>query len=159
MEHMEGKHAMERNQGMKGVPVAFFLKSLLFSYILTGALLALLAFLLYWFGLGERVVSIAIIAIYVVATFFSGFVAGKRMESRRFFWGLLMGSLYFAVLTGCLRIAKESVFTGLNNISTYSVTDNGFDKYFGFTDAEVRRLLEAYHLSDSYQTIRDWYDG
>ncbi len=68
-------------------------------------------------------------------------------------------SLYFAVLTGCLRIAKESVFTGLNNISTYSVTDNGFDKYFGFTDAEVRRLLEAYHLSDSYQTIRDWYDG
>ena len=78
VEHMEGKHAMERNQGMKGVPVAFFLKSLLFSYILTGALLALLAFLLYRFGLGERVVSIAIIAIYVVATFFSGLRADYK---------------------------------------------------------------------------------
>ena len=96
VEHMEGKHAMERNQGMKGVPVAFFLKSLLFSYILTGALLALLAFLLYRFGLGERVVSIAIIAIYVVATFFSGFVAGKRMESRRFFLGAFDGGRLFS---------------------------------------------------------------
>lgn len=98
VEHMEGRHSGERKQGVGGFPVAFFLKSLLFSYILTGALLAILAFALYRFGLGEKVVSIAIIAIYVVATFFAGFVAGKRMESRRFLWGLVMGCAYFLVL-------------------------------------------------------------
>lgn len=76
----------------------FLLKTLLFSYILTGALLALLAFLLFKLGLNERVVSVAIIAIYVGATFFAGLVAGKRMKSRKFLWGLLMGSAYFIVL-------------------------------------------------------------
>ena len=126
VEHMEGKHAMERNQGMKGVPVAFFLKSLLFSYILTGALLALLAFLLYRFGLGERVVSIAIIAIYVVATFFSGFVAGKRMESRRFFWGLLMGSAYFLVLAVVsLAVGKGDVQVGKSFFTTLALCAGG----------------------------------
>ena len=80
------------------IPVGFLLKTLLFSYILTAVLLALLAFLLYKLGLNEKIVSIAIIVIYVAATFFGGFVTGKRMGNRRFFWGLLMGAAYFLVL-------------------------------------------------------------
>ena len=120
MEHME------RNQGMKGVPVAFLLKSLLFSYILTGLLLALLAFLLYRFGLGERTVSIAIIGIYVVATFFAGFVAGKRMESRRFFWGLLMGGAYFLVLAVVsLAVGKGDVQVGRSFFTTLALCAGG----------------------------------
>ena len=68
-------------------------------------------------------------------------------------------SLQFAVLTGCMRIAKESIFTGLNNLRVLSITDVRFDEYFGFTDREVRDLLEYYELSDHYETIREWYDG
>ena len=68
-------------------------------------------------------------------------------------------SLYFAVMTGCLRVAKESIFTGLNNIKVLSVTDVRFDEYFGFTDSEVRELLDYYGLSRHYETIREWYDG
>lgn len=63
-------------------------------------------------------------------------------------------NLKFAVLTGCLRVAKESIFTGLNNMKILSVTDVRFDEYFGFTDSEVRTLLEYYCLSDHYETIR-----
>lgn len=68
-------------------------------------------------------------------------------------------SLYFAVLTGCMRISKESIFTGLNNMNVLSVTDVEFDAYFGFTDQEVKRLLEAYGLAESYDTIKSWYNG
>ena len=68
-------------------------------------------------------------------------------------------SLKFAVLTGCLRISKESIFTGLNNLKVLSVKDVQFDEYFGFTDAEVRALLEYYGLSEFYDTVRAWYDG
>lgn len=68
-------------------------------------------------------------------------------------------SLKFAVLTGCLRIAKESIFTGLNNFKVYSMTDRGFDRYFGFTDEEVREMLCYYDLEKEYETVRDWYDG
>ena len=68
-------------------------------------------------------------------------------------------SLYFAVMTGCLRVAKESIFTGLNNIKVLSVTDVRFDEYFGFTDSDVRELLDYYGLSRHYETIREWYDG
>lgn len=68
-------------------------------------------------------------------------------------------SLYFAVMTGCLRVAKESIFTGLNNIKVLSVTDVRFDEYFGFTDSDVRELLDYYGLSRHYETIRKWYDG
>ena len=68
-------------------------------------------------------------------------------------------SLYFAVMTGCLCVAKESIFTGLNNIKVLSVTDVRFDEYFGFTDSEVRELLDYYGLSRHYETIREWYDG
>ena len=68
-------------------------------------------------------------------------------------------SLYFAVLTGCLRIAKESVFTGLNNLKVLSITTVRFDEYFGFTDQEVQNLLAYYGLEDKYEAIKNWYDG
>ena len=68
-------------------------------------------------------------------------------------------NLYFAVLTGCLRIAKESIFTGLNNFNVLSITNVQFDEFFGFTDREVRDLLEYFGLSEHYETIKEWYDG
>ena len=68
-------------------------------------------------------------------------------------------SLQFAVLTGCLRISKESIFTGLNNLNVLSVTDVQYDDYFGFTDREVREMLEYYDISDAYDAVKSWYDG
>lgn len=68
-------------------------------------------------------------------------------------------NLQFAVLTGCMRVSKESIFTGLNNLRVLSITDVEFDEYFGFTDREVRDLLEYYEVSDSYDAMKDWYDG
>ena len=62
-------------------------------------------------------------------------------------------SLQFAVLTGCLRVAKESIFTGLNNFKVYSITDVDFDEYFGFTDAEVRDMLHYYNQDNHYETV------
>ena len=68
-------------------------------------------------------------------------------------------SLKFAILTGCLRVAKESIFTGLNNFKIYSITDKNFDETFGFTDSEVRELLEYYGQEEYYDTVKSWYDG
>lgn len=68
-------------------------------------------------------------------------------------------SLYLAILTGCLRVSKESIFTGLNNIKIYSIMDSECDSYFGFTDDEVREMLEYYDLSDKFHVIKEWYDG
>lgn len=68
-------------------------------------------------------------------------------------------SLEFAVLTGCLRIAKESIFTGLNNFKVYSISNVRFDEYFGFSDDEVRAMLEYYGLDSAYTAIKEWYDG
>ena len=67
--------------------------------------------------------------------------------------------LQFAVLTGCLRVSKESIFTGLNNFKVLSITDNRFDEQFGFTDAEVEQLLVAYNLTDHLEETKAWYDG
>ncbi len=67
--------------------------------------------------------------------------------------------LKFAVLTGCLRISKESIFTGLNNFRVYTVKDVRYKEYFGFTDAEVRQMLEYYGFSEQYGAVREWYDG
>lgn len=67
--------------------------------------------------------------------------------------------LHFAVLTGCLRVSRESIFTGLNNLKILSITDVRFDEYFGFTDEEVQSLLEYYGLSDHYDLVKEWYDG
>lgn len=68
-------------------------------------------------------------------------------------------SLKFAVLTGCLRVAKESIFTGLNNFKVFSITDVDFDEYFGFNDAEVKAMLQYYGQEAHYETVREWYDG
>ena len=68
-------------------------------------------------------------------------------------------SLAFAVLTGCLRIAKESIFTGLNNFKVYSITNAEFDETFGFTDEETRQLLHHYELDSRYEEVKEWYDG
>ncbi len=67
--------------------------------------------------------------------------------------------LQFAVLTGCLRVSKESIFTGLNNFKVLSITDSRFDEHFGFTDAEVKTLLDDYNLTAHYGETKEWYDG
>ena len=68
-------------------------------------------------------------------------------------------SLYFAVLTGCLRISKESIFTGLNNFNVYTVKDVQYNEFFGFSDKEVMELLGYYGFVERYDAIREWYDG
>ena len=67
--------------------------------------------------------------------------------------------LQFAVLTGCLRISKESIFTGLNNFKVMSITDSRFDEQFGFTDGDVRKLLSDYGMDSHFDEIKEWYDG
>ena len=67
--------------------------------------------------------------------------------------------LQFAILTGCLRVSKESIFTGLNNFKILSITDSRFDEQFGFTDEEVSRLLADYHLENHLNETKEWYDG
>ena len=67
--------------------------------------------------------------------------------------------LQFAILTGCLRISKESIFTGLNNFKVLSIMDTRFDEQFGFTDSEVEKLLAAYNLDSHFTEIKEWYDG
>jgi hypothetical protein len=80
---------------------------------------------------------------------------------RNMFHNVLKGNdnLQFAVLTGCLRISKESIFTGLNNLNVLSITDVYFDEYFGFTDKEVKEMLSYYNLDSHYHTIKEWYNG
>ncbi len=68
-------------------------------------------------------------------------------------------NMYFAVITGCLRIAKESIFTGLNNFKVRTISDIDFAEYFGFTDHEVKEMLSYYGLEDSFAQIKEWYDG
>ncbi len=68
-------------------------------------------------------------------------------------------NLHFAVLTGCLRISKESIFTGLNNFKVYTVKDVCYNEYFGFTDMEIREMLEYYGFMEQYDVIKEWYDG
>ena len=68
-------------------------------------------------------------------------------------------SLQFAVLTGCMRISKESIFTGLNNFEVLSILNDQYDESFGFTDNEVEKLLDDYTFSDHYPEVKEWYDG
>lgn len=68
-------------------------------------------------------------------------------------------SLQFAVLTGCLRISKESIFTGLNNFKVLSILDSRFDEQFGFTDQEVQKILDDYELASHFEETKEWYDG
>lgn len=67
--------------------------------------------------------------------------------------------LQFAVWTGCLRISKESIFTGLNNFKVYTVKDALCSEYFGFTDGEVRELIAYYGFMEHYDAVKEWYDG
>lgn len=89
--------------------LTFILKSLLISYLLTAGLLLLLALFLYKFSLSEKIVSISITIIYILVTFLSGFLAGKREGSRKFLWGLLMGCLYFTVLALVSMIVNHGI--------------------------------------------------
>ena len=68
-------------------------------------------------------------------------------------------SLKFAVMTGCMRISKESIFTGLNNLKVLSITDERYNEYFGFTDTEVKNMLEYYGIEEYYEEVKSWYDG
>lgn len=104
---------MERRSEIKkeldfGVPVLTLLKNLLMAYILTGGLLLLLALMVYRFGLSEKIVSITIIGIYIGATFFAGFITGKKLKTKKFLWGLLMGGLYFLVLVILSLVVNHS---------------------------------------------------
>ncbi len=80
---------------------------------------------------------------------------------RLFFGSVLKTNQYleFAVLTGCLRISKESIFTGLNNFKVMGISDTRFSEYFGFTGTEVKDMLEYYGLEDKYTLFKEWYDG
>ena len=109
---------MEKTSVEKGVPVLFLLKCILCSYIFTAAMLLLLAFLLYKMNLSEKTVSVGIIAIYVISTFFGGFVAGKKMQNRKFVWGLLVGAAYFCVLAVVSLLVNQSVSELENSVFT-----------------------------------------
>ena len=78
-------------------------------------------------------------------------ILGKALKTNDF--------LQFAVLSGCLRVSKESIFTGINNFKVLSILDSRFDEQFGFTDDEVKKLLLDYGLSSHYKDIKEWYDG
>ena len=96
----------------------FLLKTLLFSYIITGGLLLLLAFMLYKFKLQETIVTIGIIGIYIIATFFAGFVTGKKVGEKKFLWGFLIGSVYFLILLVVSLCVNESSADIANDLLT-----------------------------------------
>ena len=93
--------------------------------------------------------------------YFNGFYEPMVNLIRSVFESVLKtnNSLAFAVLTGCLRISKESIFTGLNNLSVCSINSTAFSQYFGFTESEVRKMLEYYSLTDRFTELKEWYDG
>lgn len=96
----------------------FIIKCMLGAYILTAGLLLLLAFILYRFGLSEKVVSVCIIAIYIAVTFLAGLLAGKREGKRKFLWGLIMGVLYFGILTVVSLVVNKGVEDVTGNMLT-----------------------------------------
>ena len=91
----------------------------------------------------------------------NGYYYEMALLLRNFFENVLKtnDSLEFAVLTGCLRIAKESIFTGLNNFKVYSITDTDYDETFGFVDDEVKKMLKSLNQQDHYEEVKEWYDG
>ena len=98
--------------------VIFITKCMLAAYILTAGLLLLLAFMLYRFGLSEKVVSICIIAIYIVVTFLAGMIAGKKAGKRRFLWGLAMGITYYVILVIVSMIVNKGAEAVAGNMFT-----------------------------------------
>lgn len=93
--------------------------------------------------------------------YFSGFYEKMVSVIRSLFESALKTNDYleFAVVTGCLRISKESIFTGLNNLNVVSITNSSFAEHFGFTQEEVERMLQDYGLAENLETVRKWYDG
>ena len=98
--------------------VIFIIKCMLGAYILTAGLLLLLAFMLYRFGLSEKVVSICIIAVYIIVTFLAGLLAGKREGRKKFLWGLMMGVLYFGILVIVSLVVNRGLEDVAGNLMT-----------------------------------------
>ena len=98
--------------------VIFIIKCMLGAYILTAGLLLLLAFMLYRFGLSEKVVSICIIAVYIIVTFLAGMLAGKREGRKKFLWGLMMGVLYFGILVAVSLVVNRGLEDVAGNLVT-----------------------------------------
>lgn len=96
----------------------FVIKCMLGAYVLTAGLLLLLAFMLYRFGLSEKVVSVCIIAIYILVTFFAGLLAGKREGKRKYLWGLVMGALYFGILVVVSLVVNKGLEDVAGNMMT-----------------------------------------
>ena len=92
---------------------------------------------------------------------FAGYYSEMVKFMRGFFSSALKTnkSLHFAILTGCLRVSKESIFTGLNNLNIVSILNDGFGEYYGFTELEVTNMLEYYGLEKKRDEMRDWYNG
>ena len=93
--------------------------------------------------------------------YFNGFYDKMINFIRILFESAVKGnsSLKMAILTGCLRISKESIFTGMNNLVVYSVIDKSYSQYYGFTEKEIRQMLDYYGFQDKFETIKKWYDG
>ena len=93
--------------------------------------------------------------------YFGGFYDRMVSLVRSLFESALKTNDYleFAVVTGCLRISKESIFTGLNNLNVVSITNDTFAEYFGFTQEEVEKMLKDYGLEENLETVQKWYDG
>lgn len=93
--------------------------------------------------------------------YFQGFYEEMVSFIRSLFESALKtnASLEFAVITGCLRISKESIFTGMNNLNIISILNKNYGEYFGFTEREVKKICSDYHLEHKYETAKEWYDG
>lgn len=114
----KGKMRPRNANEEEGTSAIALLKGLLFSYLLTGVLLLVLALLLYKMGLSEKIVSICIIGIYVIATFTGGFLTGKKMGNKRFVWGLLLGIAYFLILVVISLCVNHSIGEFSNHFFT-----------------------------------------
>ena len=94
-----------------------------------------------------------------------GYLAGYYNQIIEFIRNLFSGGfkdnqyLIFGFLTGILRVAKESIFSGMNNLKVYSITDNLYSEYFGFTRPEIKKMLSYYGVDDKYDEVCKWYDG
>ncbi len=106
--------------------ILILLGMLVFAYVLTGALLLGLAFLLYKFRLDEKIVNIAVIAIYVLVTFLTGFLAGKKLKVRKFLWGFLLGAGYFVILAAVsLAAGQQETVVGSHLLTTFMLCAGG----------------------------------
>ena len=94
-------------------------------------------------------------------SFFEGFYNEMVSFLRSVFESALKtnSSLEFSVITGCLRISRESIFTGLNNLKIISILDDRYDEYFGFTDEETKEICNDYNMIEKYEIIKEWYNG